>query len=1186
MLAGCDADLGARYTRPPRSFGEIVYTESCERVAFTAELEELRTGQRQQIDASGVAYVPMCRFGEPAPAAAPQVMQAVAGQRQVVIDTVNAIVPEPLLEPLRLSLQAMLPALDSSDGAAIAAVQGLSDTLTRAAADAQVTGALARLGLRDGFRAPSTTAGFLRALLDYPELHGTLTTVLPALAASAPGVDDAPAAAAQSALTTALSYELRAATAVAKPADPERTHKLTLDLLFSTDAELKTLPAGQAYWAVRRDARGVADINRPGGVLPTQFVDRDADGLADVDALGRFVSASGAALPTVSPFPSIDKTVKDNAAARDAAGLAKVSPTGALLYRYQDLDNTLLAALLREAPAIFDADRDIPLRLGKGALHLMGPRVAQHKDYAGIGGLDYSGFAREQAPLLDLVYAYLQLLGYSDLGDDKGADLARFLRGLYLLTRDNESTVSRNLAAMSQAFERAKQPAYDAAKLAEDSTLYDDLAPVLVRLLRQPGLVSELLDALRAPATANLGPQLARLMSNSNYVFMSQSELDSDKPASVVANPTRPVNRAAADSDVDQSSGAQNNRSALQRVLHLVHDANGMQFCNKDNARITTPIPLPGTFKPCELMQIDDLALFYLLSIASPAVKDGIASADFMSAIRNDFLRNGLSCLLFGSLIGIPGFDCTVRSLIPFKMVVYPRPQAAARLLFQDNASRSSFHKDAMDFGACSPKRPGTLCCNQNHSWQADHNGALFALELDPSGNPSATNNFYTAFQPIVDVFAKRDECIARNAAGACTKTQNAGKILADLLSVLHRHWPTVQSSWNGLQYEAANKKSGVSRYEPLIADLLTKTDLWNATLQLGPALVATRLDDGSNQLLSNIVTRFGLWFLDPEVPRLGGKLKLRSGVDSAKRNDGTPTFAPTGDSVILDVISASAQGKVTPFDIFADAYKKKRARLAESPEHQAAWQGGISALADLYLQAQKSGTAYKFQDPRLRAMSLILLDFLRARVAKHGAAGDLKDWAQTSLFADLSDALSGPTAAAALDFSDRLYAQTEARRRLGRFLGDLLADPGPGSKDALRFYSVLSGVADSLQLLLDDADLVPLLRVAGIGLAKETAVADAGLSTLRRALPLDSGQVQLQILRNVFRADSAGLYPGYRLANAIGEIDRKSAGQAGVTGTDFDASDYQALLAGLAQFLGDEKRGVRRLLEIIPTRR
>ena len=52
-----------------------------------------------------------------------------------------------------------------------------------------------------------------------------------------------------------------------------------------------------------------------------------------------------------------------------------------------------------------------------------------------------------------------------------------------------------------------------------------------------------------------------------------------------------------------------------------IHDANGVKFCNKENAQVALlGIPL-STYKECELFEIDDLSLFFILNMASNSVK-------------------------------------------------------------------------------------------------------------------------------------------------------------------------------------------------------------------------------------------------------------------------------------------------------------------------------------------------------------------------------------------------------------------------------------------------------------------------------------------------------------------------------------------------------------------------------------
>ena len=122
-----------------------------------------------------------------------------------------------------------------------------------------------------------------------------------------------------------------------------------------------------------------------------------------------------------------------------------------------------------------------------------------------------------------------------------------------------------------------------------------------------------MLLSLSDPATADLGQILGILANDSSQLFMNQNQLDTrGQPAdlsSVVGVFGKPVNRNLPDSDVDKNPGnAQNNRSILQRVLHLVHDANQATFCNKDgafvNIKIVIDIKVAGPAKPLSLIHI------------------------------------------------------------------------------------------------------------------------------------------------------------------------------------------------------------------------------------------------------------------------------------------------------------------------------------------------------------------------------------------------------------------------------------------------------------------------------------------------------------------------------------------------------------------------------------------------------
>jgi hypothetical protein len=206
--------------------------------------------------------------------------------------------------------------------------------------------------------------------------------------------------------------------------------------------------------------------------------------------------------------------------------------------------------------------------------------------------------------------------------------------------------------------------------------------------------------------------------------------------------------------------------------------------------------------------------------------------------------------------------------------------------------------------------------------------------------------------------------------------------------------------------------------------------------------------------------------------------------------------------------------------------------------------------------------------------------------VKQKATKGDLKAWVQTDLVADISSALTGPIGAASLDLVESMnQAPPDSRQALFQILAALTADPGPGAADAPRFRALLSFSADLLQLMLDDADLVPIVRkLAPLFDPQNGAVEGAGWVVLR-SLPSDPNQVLLQLGKNLLRADINGLYPAYRLGEILNEIHRARAGETGVYGSDLNEADMQAIAAGLGQFLADPMRGAVRLVDIVQNR-
>src|SRR5438067_3694169 len=138
---------------------------------------------------------------------------------------------------------------------------------------------------------------------------------------------------------------------------------------------------------------------------------------------------------------------------------------------------------------------------------LLGPRKSQTQMYMDAAGgmaasLNYNGFDLTQSPVLDLVHGFVQLLG------DPSADST--FQSTATLLNQYESPTARLIGAMLDASDRGKK--HPEAMVPETSVLYDDLMPLVNRILLVKGLPEDLLSALEDPRAKDLAPMIARLM--------------------------------------------------------------------------------------------------------------------------------------------------------------------------------------------------------------------------------------------------------------------------------------------------------------------------------------------------------------------------------------------------------------------------------------------------------------------------------------------------------------------------------------------------------------------------------------------------------------------------------------------------------------------------------------------------
>ena len=127
IAVGCEPDLDTTREATARgSFGEIVYQEACQRVAYTAQLDEMR----DKVDVNNSIFGgPVCLDDQPAPEGAPEKLKAIQKQKPVLVRVVDLVLPDNFLSPMEKFLEAIGFNQLLQDGAL--ALLGKADLLVR-----------------------------------------------------------------------------------------------------------------------------------------------------------------------------------------------------------------------------------------------------------------------------------------------------------------------------------------------------------------------------------------------------------------------------------------------------------------------------------------------------------------------------------------------------------------------------------------------------------------------------------------------------------------------------------------------------------------------------------------------------------------------------------------------------------------------------------------------------------------------------------------------------------------------------------------------------------------------------------------------------------------------------------------------------------------------------------------------
>lgn len=1098
-----------------------------------------------------------------------------------------------------------------------------------------------RFDARKGYRPTDIALGAARPVVSYPRLRDFSNASLSVLSADskpydpAPKLDDSgkripvpgPAYEPFSKLLEAAHFELRDTTADPMPGllgvtvDPQTGRSILSrprgnlefmqSLFYVTDA---SFGQGESRFIVRRDVRGYAQL--AGGKVVSPFVDKDGDGLPDVDDLGAFVTSDRSTAPGPFDYFGAQKIVRDQ--------FGRAAPDGkSLTYDYIDTSHTFAAQMVTDMLPLTNPDpmakHETLTDAIAGAYVIMGARDGSYMSEKKYGSdvVKYNQFHGENSPMLDLVYAIMQILGDSSADDTLAMSKT-------LLTNNVQET-ARITGAMLNAKKIAD--AHPEASLPATSTFWDENLDTIVKIAAEPGLLEDMLTALADPASENLGKLFGSYANFKDDITYDKNNLNGP-PVNLTtkdsSEPKTPVDRNAPITGL--------NRSGMQRFLQMVNDATGVTACNKEGAILHAKgVPILGSgdicsgtlalcsllgtrpWHECEVFKIENMAAFYLDAIV------GKANLYF----RPGVLRNGIAGIGKATVDMIEqssGIGLNANDTYGFydgtgTSIFHPRPQWLNRLVFFDvqndsqNATTQSFLTDLngpyIGSSVCperviddpdptaadaSPdgKVHGLRSCANGDWIQQRNKGALFQWE---------EFGFYDTMKPLLSSFVNHGrEDLFLELANATVKHYNTKDATASECKIVGGK-PCV--------------RDGLANYEPLLAELL-KSDVIPALVNITRALTKIQVPhcdtfDATSKLCTKtenlngvqVLARTTRAMVDPKYAASIG-LKDRQGNVTALRNDGTTNPQVTPAYLLTGALSSIDKS----FADYAAAHPDDKDRLTQ-------WRRARSQLVDQFITVQGTGTGATFVNPTLPKLSPAVLDLLRAQLFAHcadtfGPKQTRCAWARDELVSRMEATVKGPVFAGLMDMTDAIRKDDNARKELLSLLHYLL---DAASKNE-SLPAILASTNDIVQILQDDENMTPfyhfmsegvdISRPSADGKSTNKSIIDAQMALLAKVSgkaydtdgttercdrELDPNQVLTVALTNVVTPMSSGPQKGRAplevIIDVIADVNRVAPEQA-PTNPKLNADDYTNIATNVNDFLIDPEHGLEQFYEVI----
>jgi hypothetical protein len=397
--------------------------------------------------------------------------------------------------------------------------------------------------------------------------------------------------------------------------------------------------------------------------------------------------------------------------------------------------------------------------------------------------------------------------------------------------------------------------------------------------------------------------------------------------------------------------------------------------------------------------------------------------------------------------------------------------------------------------------------------------------------------------------------------------------------------------------------------YEPLLVEAFA-TDLLPALTELAKALDTmpiNRCDAADAKGACTTVTAVSgidvaaaatRALLDPDYARANLKLVDRNGSVTAKRNDGTTNPQVTPAYLLTSALSG--------IDAAFDAWE---AQHPEDMKRRSNWRRARSQLVDQFLGINGAKGTSKFKNPAMPKVGPLLVDLLRSQLLAHCPTSfsppyNKCTWAREELVSKATDSLAGPLVSSGLEMMDALRKDDEGRRQMNLLMTYLVDEAS--RNDALA--SMLASTNDLIQVMRDDANIVPLLHVMASamdasvrdsnGKVTQKSLVDAQMALLARASgkyfnrdgkqvcsrEIDPNQVlaiALGKLVTPIKDDGfKGQTPLEVIIDVIADVNRVDPTQP-YEGT-LDKGDYGYVSDQVFDFLMNRERGMEQFYEVI----